>query len=117
MDRKIQSLKKNLAAPDYRKIYTDMIEMKYQEKKESCKALLDRPNISFLEIIEIERKLMGVNISDPEDNGKFRAYDDKAIIQILKYQKKNRLTNIDLSREFKISRNSIAKWKKMFVEI
>lgn len=118
MDRKVQQPKFRINAPDYRKIYTDMIEMKYLDKREKCETVLTKPKLSVIDILELEKRIFGNNhIQDDKENGKFRAYDNESILQILNYQKKNKMTNTDISIFFKVSRNSIAKWKKLFPEI
>lgn len=118
MDRKIQQSNSKVNSPDYRKIYTDMIEMKYLDKKDKCKTLLSKNKLSVLDILELEKKIFEGNMSsDDKTNGKFRAYDNEAIQQILTFQKINNMTNTETSIYFKIGRNSIAKWKKMFPEL
>lgn len=118
MDRKIQQSKFRINAPDYRKIYTDMIEMKYLDKRRKCETVLSKAKLSMMDIFELEKIIFETNgVPDEKENGKFRAYDDESILQILTYQKKNKMTNTDISNHFKISRNSIAKWKKLFPEI
>jgi hypothetical protein len=36
---------------------------------------------------------------------------------MLDYQKKNKLTNSQLAKHFKLSRNTVTKWKRLFVSI
>lgn len=68
--------------------------------------------IDFLKISRI--------ISDHPDsaemhfNQQHRSYDKKAVMEILEYQKKNRLNNTQVAEHFKMSRNTIAKWKQIF---
>ncbi|MET3037668.1 helix-turn-helix domain-containing protein [Chryseobacterium sp. NRRL B-14859] len=97
--------------PDYRKIYTDLIHKRFPEKSHLL-ALLDKKELTALDIIDIDNRLSPlVQI----DNPKFRSYDKKTILKILDYQKKNRYSNIEIEREFGISRNTISKWRKMFL--
>ena len=53
-------------------------------------------------------------VNHPLSVRKFRAYNKLTIMEILEYQKKNNINNTELSRYFKLSRNTIAKWKKCF---
>jgi len=48
------------------------------------------------------------------DNQKLKSYDKNTILQILDYQKKHHLNNTELALHFKLSRNTVAKWKKIF---
>ncbi|KMQ68564.1 transposase [Chryseobacterium sp. FH2] len=101
--------------PDYKKIYSDMINIKYPEKKEICDQLLSKANLSTLDIIEISRILF--NKSSKESSGfnqRHRSYNKSTIFQILEYQKKNKLNNSQLAKHFKLSRNTVTKWKNQF---
>lgn len=109
MDRKIQNLR-----PDYIRIYTDIINKKKPDKKGECKNLLRKEELSVLDILELNRRIFGNLDKEIEMiNQKFRSYQESDILQILDYQKKNNLNNIQLANHFKTSRNTIAKWKKM----
>ncbi|HUH25918.1 MAG TPA: helix-turn-helix domain-containing protein [Flavobacterium sp.] len=50
-------------------------------------------------------------------NQKYRSYDKATIIEILNYQKKNGLNNTQLANHFKLSRNTVAKWERLFQEV
>lgn len=50
-------------------------------------------------------------------NQKYRSYDKATIIEILNYQKKNSLNNTQLSNHFKLSRNTVTKWKTLFNDL
>lgn len=47
-------------------------------------------------------------------NKSHRAYSKEAIYKILEYQKKNCLNNTQLAKHFKLSRNTVTKWKILF---
>lgn len=101
--------------PDYKKIYTDMIEIKYPEKKEMGKQLLSKTDLSTLDIIQINKILFNNNSAENSRfNQRLRSYNKSTIIQILEYQKKNGLNNSQLARHFKLSRNTVTKWKSQF---
>lgn len=102
--------------PDYHRIYNDIINKKYPERKEDCKALLDKKELSVLDIIELNRKIFGLSDRLTEAfNQKHRSYDTSAILKILDHQKTYKLNNIQLARHFKLSRNTVTKWKKLFL--
>lgn len=100
---------------NYRAIYTDILEHKFPQKKEECRTLLEKQNLSAIDIIELNNKIFGISNKEMEfENQKRRSYSESDILKILDYQKKNRLNNSQLSRHFKLSRNTVAKWKTFF---
>lgn len=112
MDRKIQ--RSNLARPDYQKIYSDLIALKHPEKKEQCKTILSKKLLSCFDIIRINDIIFGNNIENISLSQRHRSYDDETIQKILYHQKKNKLNNSQVANHFKLSRNTITKWKKKF---
>ncbi|MET3539164.1 transposase [Chryseobacterium limigenitum] len=96
--------------PDYKKIFDDIIKLKYPDKKDICNKILAKDTLSILDVIIINDIIFG----ETTDSQKFRCYDKKAIFEILEFQKKYSLNNSQLARRFKLSRNSITKWKKSF---
>ncbi|MGG5208014.1 helix-turn-helix domain-containing protein [Chryseobacterium sp. MIQD13] len=105
----------NINRPNYRKIYIDLINEKYPEKKHLLDTLKDEQWLA-IDVIKINDRLF--NHQDKQKNTlsqKHRSYDKQTIFRILDYQKKNKLNNVQLARVFNISRNSVAKWKKLFL--
>lgn len=102
--------------PDYKRIYTDLINEKFPEKKEALASMLSKQNFSILDVITCSSILSG-----KEDetvfifNQKHRSFDRQSILEILAYQKNNRYNNAELARHFNLSRNTIARWKKKFL--
>lgn len=102
--------------PDYKRIYTDLVNEKYPEKKDVFTVILSKKNFSVLDVIACNRIL-----SSREDkntfifNQKHRSFDQQSILEILDYQKKHQCSNVQLALHFKLSRNTIAKWKKKFI--
>lgn len=105
----------NYQSPNYTRIYQDIIEKKYPEKKEKCLHLLEKKKLTTREIILINTIIFGgEKISGiVESSSKFRSYDLETIKYILQYQLINKLNNTQTASYFKISRNTLAKWKKM----
>jgi len=99
-------------SPDYKLIFTDILDKKFPHKKEKCQILLKKKNLSAMDIIELNNNIF--NTPDRE-NQKYRSYSKSDILKILDYQKKHKLNNSQLSTYFKLSRNSVTKWKKMFL--
>lgn len=107
-----------LIAPDYKKIFRDIIEIKYPDKEKKCRSLLSKKELSTLDIIQLNQEIF--ETKDKETiafNQAHRSYHPKAIMEILDYQRKNNLNNTQLAMHFNISRNSIGKWKKLFKDI
>lgn len=96
--------------PDYVKIFSDIISKKFPEKKSICKHYLEKEKLSSLDVIALNRILF--------HNGKtsnvHKSYDDESIAQILKYQTKTKKTNTEIAAQFKLSRNTVAVWKKKY---
>ena len=113
MDRKIPELK-----PNYKKIFWDMIIKKNPGRLSEFEAYFNKPEFSVLDVIKINDKLFG----EPADketkqfNRQHLSYDKDSIIKMLAHQKKFNISNIQMEREFNISRNTISKWKKLFGE-
>ena len=101
---------------NYKQIYSDILEKKYPYKKKECKYLLDKNLLSAIHIIELNNKIFGTTDKKTNRfNQKHRSYSKSDILKILDYQKKHRINNSQLANHFKISRNTIAKWRKMFL--
>ena len=100
--------------PDYVKIYSDIIRIKYPDKYEICKDLLSKKQLDALEVITLNNRIFGAEKKYSSINGSFRSYDTNSIFKILDHQKKFNLTNIELAKHFGLSRNTVTKWKKNY---
>ena len=101
-----------ITTPNYKRIYSDILNKRYPEKKEVCKQIIQKANLSVFDVIKLNEKIFGTNQSK---NQKLRSYSKSDILKILDYQKKNNLNNSQLANHFKLSRNTVAKWKKLFL--
>ncbi|KAB1230390.1 transposase [Chryseobacterium viscerum] len=101
-----------IKGPNYKKIYTDMVHAKYPNKIEVCGNILNKKYMSILDVITLNKILFETD--NEITNQKLRSYDEKTVLEILSYQKKNKLNNIQTAMHFKLSRNTITKWKKFF---
>lgn len=109
MDNKAQKM-----TPNYKKIYYDIIVKKYLDKISLLDSFLKKEKLTELDVIEINQKLFGSNNKENRNlNGKYQSYNLQSISKILEFQRKNNLNNSQLAKHFKISRNSVAKWKKI----
>lgn len=110
MDQQIQ-----VKTPDYKQIFWDILNLKYPERKEELTPILEKQNLSAVDVLEINQKIFGSYRKNQLVNQRYRAYNKSDILQILDYQQKHKLNNSQLAKHFKISRNTIAKWRKMFL--
>lgn len=111
MDRKVHER----IRPDYKRIYSDLIELKHPEKKEKCKAILSKEQLSSIDIIRINIIIFGNNAKNISLNQRHRSYDNETVQKILDYQKNNNLNNSEVASHFNISKNTIRKWRKNMV--
>lgn len=102
-------------SPDYKKIYTDIILRKYPEKYNLCSILLQQEHLSVLDIIKLNSMIFSFEDQETiQFTQKQRSYDKASILKILEYQRINAYSTTQIGKQFKISRNTIAKWKKQF---
>ena len=112
MDKETQQ---RVIIPNYKRIYEDLIDRKYPHKKEVCKAFLAKEKLTSMDVFLLNDLIFGKETKDEhESDQKYRSYDKTSIIKILQYQKINKLNNTQLADHFGLSRNTVAKWKKMF---
>ncbi|WP_317126567.1 helix-turn-helix domain-containing protein [Chryseobacterium nematophagum] len=77
---------------------------------------MDKNNLSALDIIELNKRIFGpLDTETDQFNQRHRSYTEFSIFQILDYQKENKLNNSQLARHFKLSRHTVAKWKKKYL--
>lgn len=102
--------------PDYKTIYLDILHKKFPQKIKECSSLLQKETLSTIDIIELNKKIFGPADKETQaENQKHRSYHKSDIFYILDYQKKHRLNNSQLANHFKLSRNTVAKWRKLLV--
>ncbi|MFC3756752.1 helix-turn-helix domain-containing protein [Chryseobacterium tructae] len=97
--------------PDFRQIYLDIITSKHPDKYDQCKDLLEKRELFVMDILKIN---MFIFSSSEKNSQKYRAYQKSDILQILDFQKKNKINNTQLAAHFKMSRNTITRWKKIY---
>lgn len=101
---------------NYHAIYTDILQHKFPQKEEECRLLLEKQNLSAIDIIELNKKIFGIPDKKTEsESQRHRSYNKSDILEILDYQKQQQFNNTQLAGHFKLSRNTVAKWKKKFL--
>ncbi len=102
--------------PDYKRIYQDLICMKFPEKFSDCEKILCKKEFSALDVINLNNRLFGDSVKEIENfNMKHRSYTKSDVLKILNHQKMYKLNDSQLAIYFKLSRNTVSKWKKKFV--
>ncbi|UTX50043.1 helix-turn-helix domain-containing protein [Chryseobacterium sp. MA9] len=102
--------------PDYIKIYSDIIHQKFPHKKEECEKFLTKKSLSAIDILELNKRIFGTKDYEVNKmNQKLRSYSKSDILRILDYQKSNKMKNFQVAEHFGLSKNTMTKWKKMFI--
>ena len=100
----------NIKKPNFKQIYIDLINKKCPEKYDLCENFFLKKQLHALDILKIN----AIIFDDEKNSSQYRAYKKEDILNILDYQQKNRMTNMQLAAHFKLSRNTVTKWKKFF---
>lgn len=109
MDREIQKMK-----PDYKRIYSDILDKKFPEKRKNYHHFFSKDYFTTIDVLKINNEIFATeNDIQKRINQKHRSYQMGDILQILEFQKKHKLSNIALANYFKLSRNTVAKWKRI----
>lgn len=112
MDKKTHA---GFVKSNYKKIYLDLLEKKYPEKKTVCSKILSKKKISTIDVLFLNELVFGSKMKETKvKNQKYKSYDLQTIHQILTFQTKQGLNNTQLANHFKISRNTVANWKKKY---
>ncbi|MFS4428717.1 helix-turn-helix domain-containing protein [Chryseobacterium sp. GVT01B] len=115
MAGEIQGEDISIKGPDYRRIFQDIIDKKFPEKKEWYSEILQKEDLYMLDVLRINNSIFNTQDEKMEIyNQKLRSYDEHSVLYMLDYQRKNNLTNTQLANHFRLSRNTVAKWKKHF---
>jgi hypothetical protein len=102
--------------PDYKAIYRDILQQKFPHKIKECLPLIEKKDLAAIDILALNQKIFGQHSTDSKNiNQKYRSYSKSDILQILDYQKKKKLNNTQVATHFNLSRNSVSKWKKIFL--
>lgn len=101
---------------DYKKIYKDIIMDKCPQKYLLLEEILNKDKLIAIDILRLNKIIFEQNdTKNDEFNQKLKSYTIQDVNYILNYQKRNKMTNNQLAKHFKMSRNTISKWKKSLV--
>jgi hypothetical protein len=99
--------------PNYNKLYKDILYLKFPEKIGELEHYLSREILLSIDVIKINNLMFG-NSENINYNQKLKSYDEESIRKILEFQEKNKLSNTSLSKMYRLSRNTISRWKSCF---
>ena len=101
-------------SPNYHLIFEDILKI-HSKKRKLCQKILDKASLSCLDVIDLNQIIYETPNKDVVNfNQKYRSYSKSDILYLLDYQKKHGLNNTQLANHFKLSRNTVSKWKKFF---
>ena len=101
--------------PNYKKIFEDIILEMCPERKSEFTYYLNNDNFSIMEVIDLNQKIFGSEDKETSFfNQRHRSYDSETILHILAYQENQKLSNVQLANHFKLSRNTVSKWRKSY---
>ena len=100
--------------PNYKNIYLDIISKKFPSKTDTYDKILSKKILSNYDVIVLNKELFP-NAKNQTENQKLKSYTKETILKILDYQKDKKLNITELARHFSISRNTIAKWRKIYI--
>ena len=100
--------------PNYKNIYLDIISKKFPSKTDTYDKILSKKILSNYDVIVLNKELFP-NAKNQTENQKLKSYTKETILKILDYQKDKKLNVTELARHFSISRNTIAKWRKIYI--
>lgn len=106
-------MKSNYSRPNYKAIYNDILKSLTSDVSEKTTQIMSKEQLSISDVIRLNNLIFS-NETRNNNNQKFRSYDKVTILEILEFQKKNGFNNSEVAQHFKLSRNSVAKWKKTF---
>lgn len=111
----VEKTSKKVTVPNYSRIYKDLIEKRFPERMHEFVEMLNKENFTFFEIIKLNDLLFGKKNKNQEtQEQRYRAYDKQTILRIFRYQKQHMLNDRELALHFKLSKNTIARWKSTF---
>ena len=102
--------------PNYHRIYSDIIMRSFPHKKKECEKLLGKKTLSVIDILELNKRIFGTKDKETgKQNQKHRSYSKSDIVQILDYKKTHKMNNSQVAKHFGLSKNSITKWRRIFL--
>lgn len=109
---------KTQTRPNYKALYADLIQKKYPTRLKEIEKYLSKEILTALDVIQINDLIFSNKTKTKlKVDQQLRSYQKEEILAILKYQQKNSLNNTQLALRFRLSRNTVSKWKKLYENI
>ena len=89
---------------NYKKIFQDILELKFPENKELYTIVSEREINNSYDVLSLNRLIFG---NENKEN-KHKSYDPSTISKVLKFQEENNLSNIETARKFNLNRNTVS---------
>ncbi|MFY1047161.1 helix-turn-helix domain-containing protein [Chryseobacterium sp. GP-SGM7] len=103
--------------PNYKKIFEDIVEKKCPDRLQEFNHYFRKKSFTIMDVIDLNNKIFALKDRDTIIfNQKHKSYDRETILKILAYQEKEKLNNIQLANHFNLSRNTVGKWRKLYME-
>lgn len=93
---------------NYKRIFQDILDLKFPEKQELHTIVLEREITDFYDVLSLNKLIFGDEIKE----NKHKSYVPSTITKVLKYQEENNLSNVETAKKFNLSRNTVSAWKK-----
>lgn len=118
MDQQIRREKrKRNSGPDYKRIYKEIAQKFDIETTPHIESYFNKEEWTALDVIIVNNLLFKKHNKEQTDfNQQHKAYDLETIKAVLDYQEKHKLSNVQVANEFKLSRNTLATWRKKYLE-
>ncbi len=104
---------------NYKTLYLDFFRdselLPKSIKQQLIKKLEEDQILSFRTLIHLNT-IITENTLQPcnKDSACLKSYDRTFIKDVLDFQKKNELSNVEIALRFKLSRNTVSRWRKIF---
>ncbi|MFS4432237.1 helix-turn-helix domain-containing protein [Chryseobacterium sp. S90] len=83
---------------------------------ERCRIFLEKDRLMSYDVLKLSGIITGKDDHEAISfNARHKSYDSNTILRILDHQKKYKCSNLQLANYFRLSRNTVTKWKKMFL--
>jgi len=95
--------------PNYYRIFEDLIRDKFPDKARDLITAMPT-TINSLDVIELNERIF--KKANKAYNQRLKSYDANSVKTMLEYQQEYGLNNSEMADLFRLSRNTITKWKR-----
>jgi len=103
--------------PNYKKIFEDIVLKKCPQRYQEFEYYFNKENLTILDVIEINNRIFGLKDKlTMSFNQQHKSYDYETILEMLTYQQTEKLNNVELANHFNLSRNTVSKWRRLYLK-